>query len=190
MERTIHVFINSARFWVKHNEMRRKEETERKIIKLKEMEILPSRWRWTGKRGAGRMKPLPRSACTEKCTPSWACYCVSHPRGLAQLFSMTWSPSPLLSSQQLHLPCEACPTVTSSKKPSLIPWSRDFLPPLCIHSPCADLNLLKLYCNCLWGVYLPHYTLSSSRVETLLFVFGFYSRPVSTVGRTSWHRVQ
>lgn len=52
------------------------------------------------------------------------------------------------------------------------------LPLLCTHSPWLDLKLLTLDSNWFLGVYLLHSTLSSSRVETLLFF------SVSTAGRT------
>lgn len=150
---------------------------ERRIIKLKEVEILPSRWRWTGKRGAGRMKPLPRPAYTESFTAFWVCYCTSHPCGLAQLFSVTWSPSPLLSSQQLHLSYKACPIVTSSKKPSLIPWSRDCSSPL--WAPTAPVLTLTFSDSTaiVFGVFVSHTRLWAPQGQRFCFLFWILPPP-------------
>lgn len=154
--RTIHLCIHSARFWAKHCGMRgKKRERGRKVIKLKEMQSLPpgrdeqerevqAEWNsCPGCRTLGiSVSPEQASLFTSMCP------CPALPHDMTSLLTLFW-PAVAFILQDLahcHLLCEAL----------LDSLKRQSLPPLCTHSPWADLHLLTLDCNCFIGVYLPH----------------------------------
>lgn len=172
--RTIHLSIHSARFWGKHYEMGRREERWRKVIQLKKMEILPPRWGWTGKSSAGRMKSLPGSPYAEHFTLEYALSFYAHVLCQTLLYDVKFLPTLFLPAvvfilqglAHCHLLCEVFPDSLKQQQS---------LPPPCTHRPWLDLNPLTLDSNWFLGVYLLHSTLSSSKVETFIFLC-IYSR--------------
>lgn len=131
------------------------KERERKVIELQKMESLTPRWRWAGEVGA-ECTPLPSPPYMGHFTLPRVHYPVLCPCVLAQLFTMTQSPSTLLHS----FLASRCIYPASPGPPSSLLWNlprflkTEAAPPSSVHPqplgwPQPSHLWLQLACKCL-----------------------------------------